>query len=54
MNARERDELIEEYTEELIKDGVQENKLSLRNGFDVIFRDRISSKTRAKQRGIPN
>ena len=28
------------HSDGLIKDGVRENKLSLTNGFDVIFRDR--------------
>ncbi len=31
---------VVEYSDHLIKDHIKENKLSLTNGFDVIFRDR--------------
>lgn len=31
---------VVEYSEHLIKDHIKENKFSLTNGFDVIFRDR--------------
>lgn len=32
--------IVVKYSEQLIKDGIRENKMSLTNGFDVIFRDR--------------
>jgi len=47
MIAREIDKLILDYTHKLIREGVKEHKLSFTNGFDVIFRDRVSSKKRA-------
>lgn len=33
-------DIVVKYSEYLIKDGIKENKMSLTNGFDVIFRDR--------------
>jgi len=33
-------DIVVKYAEQLIEDGIKENKLSLTNGFDVIFRDR--------------
>lgn len=33
-------DIIVKYSEHLIEDGIKENKMSLTNSFDVIFRDK--------------
>jgi len=34
------EDIIVRYSDHLIEDHIKENKMSLTNGFDVIFRDR--------------